>query len=599
MMINRIIKLFVVSKRSLGMAVLLTLSLVCLYSCDADSSRMMNQGGSSTYTKIKSKYGVHQTRTSVGGWPADDIQITVSTGNFWDRLRGSFQLPHQGNNPKVEAQIRWYIRHQAYLNRSVKRAAPYMYYIFEQVQKRNLPGELVLLPFIESAFNPFAYSGPGAAGLWQIMPHTGTGYGLKQNWWYDGRRDIHASTNAALDYLTYLQSFFDGDWLLAIAAYNTGEGNVQNAVRRNARMGYSTDFFSLGVAQETQAYVPQLLALATIISNPEEYPLKLPPVRDEPYLAEVNIGYQIDLNEAAQLAGISTEEIHRLNPAYIHKLTGPRSPCCLLLPIDHVETFKQNLAKLSVINHTSLQRYRVRRHETVESIAARFQISSYKLRRINHLKTNGLRLGRTIFVPVESPRITGKVTGNDTLNDAQETTGKSSLTVERNEKITTSEDRQESVAPESEVSASPVVVSKQLRKICHRVKRGETLQQIAMRYHVKPQDMQRWNHIGRRTRLKPGRVVVVMQRASSNEEVAVSTKQSTYHHRATHATIKQPTRKSKTPHIVRVSYKVRGGESLPHIARKCHVSVTDIRRWNHISRPNARPGQVLTIYMRS
>ena len=180
MRIHPIIKLFVGSKRQLGMAVLLTLSFICLSSCDADSSGVMGQGGSSTYKKIK--YGTHQAVASVDGWPTDDTQITVSTGNFWDRLRGSFQLPHQSNHPKVEAQIRWYIRHQAYLNRSVKRAAPYMYYIFEQVQKRHLPGELVLLPFIESAFNPFAYSGPGAAGLWQIMPHTGTGYGLKQNW---------------------------------------------------------------------------------------------------------------------------------------------------------------------------------------------------------------------------------------------------------------------------------------------------------------------------------------------------------------------------------------------------------------------------------
>lgn len=416
-----------------------SLCITFLCSCNPESPSVLHGSETTSYIKqVKSKYDPELKSMADDTWFEGTPEITVSTGNFWDRLRGSFQLDHQCNNPKVKAQINWFVHHQGYLNRSVKRASPYMYYIFEQIQKRNLPGEVLLLPFIESAFNPFAYSGPGAAGLWQFMPRTGSGFGLKQNWWYDGRRDIHASTNAALDYLTYLQSFFDGDWMLAFAAYNTGEGCVQQAVRRNARCGMNTDFFSLGLSQETQSYVPRLLALAAIISNPDDYPITLPAVRDEPYLAEVSIGCQIDLTEAAQLAGISIEEMHRLNPGYRQKLTGPRSSCKLLLPISHVETFKENIANLSVVQHTSMQRYKVKHGESLETIAKHFQISTYALRRINHLKTKHVKAGRTILVPVQSPLMTGKVKDETPINSDDKTEHPTEIeTIEKTEKADT------------------------------------------------------------------------------------------------------------------------------------------------------------------
>jgi membrane-bound lytic murein transglycosylase D len=489
-----------------------------LCSCDVDSPGVFHENAATSYTKkINTKYGLHSNAASADTWFEDPPQITVSTGNFWDRLRGSFQLNHQCDNPKVKSQINWFIHHQGYLNRSVKRASPYMYYIFEQVQKRNLPGELLLLPFIESAFNPFAYSGPGAAGLWQFMPRTGSGFGLKQNWWYDGRRDIHASTNAALDYLTYLQSFFDGDWMLAFAAYNTGEGCVQQAVRRNARCGMNTDFFSLGLSQETQSYVPRLLALAAIISNPDDYPITLPAVRDEPYLAEVSIGCQIDLTEAAQLAGISTEEMHRLNPAYRHTLTGPRSSCKLLLPISHVETFKKNIASLSVVKQTSMQRYKVKRGESLQSIAAHFQIPTYALRHINHLKTKNVRPGKTILVPVESPIITGNIKesaepANDTAQESKNKTTEASAQTEKSSKT-------ENTAL-SETSDEPTAqsVSKESpQKITHRVKRGETLKQIAMHYHVNTKELQKWNHLAKTSKLKPGKTLTIFHKTDFNE----------------------------------------------------------------------------------
>jgi membrane-bound lytic murein transglycosylase D len=274
---------------------------------------------------------------------ADDIDRYRNADNLWDVLRSQLGLPHYEDNPLVQQQINWFMNHQDFLYRSALRAAPYLYYISQQAKKRHLPAEIVLLPMMESAYNPFAYSTAGAAGIWQMMPETASGFGIKQNWWYDGRRDVIASTKAALNYLVYLGGFFDGNWLLALAAYDTGEGNILAAIRRNTRNGFSTDFWSLPVAQETRDYVPRLLALAIIIANPDRYPVPLPPVNNAPYLAQIDMGRQIDLKQIAYLAGLSFKEMKQLNPGYTHTATDPHGPFKIILPIENVEQFSENL----------------------------------------------------------------------------------------------------------------------------------------------------------------------------------------------------------------------------------------------------------------
>ncbi len=279
---------------------------------------------------------------------AKDINRYHNADNIWNMLRKHFTLPHYENNPLVQEKINWFMNHQDYLMRSMTRAAPYLYFILQQVKKRHLPAELVLLPIIESAYNPFALNASsGAAGMWQMMSATASGYGIRQNWYYDGRRDAVASTQAALNHLAYLKSFFEGNWLLAIAAYDTGEGNVLAAIRKNITNGENTDFWSLPVAQETRDYVPQLLALAIIISHPDEYPIQYPLVPNAPYLAQVDVGAQIDLKEAAALAGLSTKELKQLNSGYNRSTTDPNGPFKIFLPIENVEEFTTNLARSS------------------------------------------------------------------------------------------------------------------------------------------------------------------------------------------------------------------------------------------------------------
>ncbi len=303
---------------------------------------------------------------------AEDINRYNNADNLWDALRRDFSLPHYEDSPIVQDKIQWFLNHQDYLIHSMNRAAPYLYFIHQQVKKRHLPAELALLPIIESAYNPFAQNASsGAAGIWQMMPGTASGYGIRQNWWYDGRRDVVASTQAALNHLAYLQSFFEGNWLLAIAAYDTGEGNVLSAIRKNISNGQNTDFWSLPVALETQDYVPRLLALATIISHPDQYPIEFPPVHNAPYLAQVDIGAQIDLKEAAYLAGLSLKDLKRLNPGYSRSATDPNGPFKIILPIESVEQFTENLASSAFAERTSGTKYKSRPDDEITTLAKR------------------------------------------------------------------------------------------------------------------------------------------------------------------------------------------------------------------------------------
>lgn len=355
-----------------------------------------------------------------------------SQNNLWVDIRENFQLNHYANNPEVQAQIAWYMHNQEYLDRTARRAAPFMYYIYQDVKARNLPSELVLLPIIESAYNPFVSSSAGATGLWQIEPGTARSFGLRQDWWYDGRRDVTASTNAALDYLTYLQNFFGGNWLLAIAAYDTGEGNVESAIRRNVRDGRSTDYWSLPLASETEAYVPRLLALAVIISDPKDYPVKLPPISNTPYLGEVEISSQITLEQAAQLAGVSLNELKILNPGYRHTTLDPNQPYKLLLPIDRVNFFKNNLLNQSNTNSSAglWGRYKIQSGDTWRRIAKRFNTSVGLLQQINRIDSAKPPVGHILLIPENQNNeaaIATAVTQNGNATD--NTTGNTTNTI--------------------------------------------------------------------------------------------------------------------------------------------------------------------------
>jgi soluble lytic murein transglycosylase-like protein len=239
-----------------------------------------------------------------------------------------------------------YVKYPASLRKIARNATPYLYHIVEEVEKRGMPLEIALLPAIESLYQPIARSHKSAVGIWQFMSATGGEYGLVQNSWYDGRRDIIKSTTAALDYLQKLHQSFDDDWLLALAAYNTGPGNVRKAIKRNRRQGKSTDFWSLKLPRETREYVPKLLGLSDIIANYQFYGLELQAIANQPYFERVNVGRQIDLYLAARLAGLSLSAFKHLNPGYKRKETSPTGPHYIVLPVEKVQLFKQRLDRV-------------------------------------------------------------------------------------------------------------------------------------------------------------------------------------------------------------------------------------------------------------
>ena len=318
--------------------------------------------------------------------------------NLFARIRAGFELPDP-NKPIIAEEARWYANHPEFLQRVFGRADMYLYYIVKQLQARHMPLELALLPVIESAYQPFASSYARAAGMWQFTSGTGRLYGLKQDWWYDGRRDVIASTQAALTYLQQLHDQLGGHWLLAIAAYNCGILNVQRAIRYNQARGRPTDFWHLLLPRQTELYVPQLLGMARLVQDPAKYGLSFSPIPDEPYFTKVPTDGQINLEVAARLAGISSDEIYQLNPAFHRWATDPTGPFYLLLPVDAAPIFEQNLAALTPDERMGVEGYVVRSGDTVYSVARRFKTSTDLLRRLNTLPGGRLVVGEQIEVP--------------------------------------------------------------------------------------------------------------------------------------------------------------------------------------------------------
>jgi membrane-bound lytic murein transglycosylase D len=454
-------------------------------------------------------------------------------GDLWTELGKNFYLPNESDqNPAVAWQIQWFLHNPVYLQRMAKSAAPYLYYIYQQVKKRHLPAELTLLPMVESAYDPFATNyKSGAAGLWQMMPGTASGFGLRVNWWYDGRRDVIASTNAALNYFVFLGNFFNNDWLLAIAAYDSGEGTVQRSMERNAKLGRPTKFWFLSLPYETETYVPKLLALATIIKHPNRYPVNLPTLKNAPYLAQVNVGSQIDLARAAKMAGISLTQLTDLNPGFNRWATDPRGSHKLVLPIKNAAHFKHALKKLPIAARVSWHRIIIKRGDVLTKIAATYHTRVNLIRQINHLRNNNLRIGQVLLIPSKTSKTRRLILNSEKLFS--------------NHKIPA------------------------LHLTRHVVKKHETLLGIAKRYHVTPRQIRFWNGM-HNNRLQPGVSLTLWPPHKKNRPF--------YQHRTIYA-----------------HYRVKPGDSLWTIAHKYHVSLKLISQHNHLKHNLIKPHQVLLI----
>jgi len=325
------------------------------------------------------------------------VDLTNPPVDAWDRIRRGFAIPNL-NTELAQEWTDYYAAHPESVQRMAERAGKYLYFIVDEINRRGLPTELALLPFVESAYNPTALSRSQASGLWQFVPTTGQYFNLKQDWWRDERRDPIASTYAALDYLEKLFEM-QGDWYLALASYNWGEGSVQRAIAKNENANLPSDYLSLDMPEETRNYVPKLQAIKNIIANPRKYAVVLPPVENSPYFAMVRKNRDIDLEVAARLAEMPLEEFKALNPSFNRPLIRGEHQPTLLLPTDRVETFNANLLAYKG-DLSSWKVYKPRRGESYASIAKRFGVSEAELRRANDISSRRkVASGSTLLVP--------------------------------------------------------------------------------------------------------------------------------------------------------------------------------------------------------
>ncbi|MGD2117252.1 MAG: LysM peptidoglycan-binding domain-containing protein [Chromatiales bacterium] len=484
------------------------------------------------------KDSLQQTDETIAAAEAADPAITQA--NVWHRIRQGFQLS-KPDNRRVQREIDWYLKHPEYLERVQQRARPYLPYILAEVEKRQLPTELVLLPVVESAFQPFAYSPGRASGLWQFIPSTGRMYGLKQTWWYDGRRDVVAASNAALDYLTALSNKFDGDWELALAAYNAGAGNVNKAIRKNRRKQRPTDFWSLKLPRETTSYVPRLLAISKIIEQAPELGLQLQDIPYEPYFARVDTGGQIDLAKAAELAGISMDELYQLNPAFNRWATDPDGPHHLLVPIEVKASFETALASLDDADRLQWLRYKIKKGDSLSVIARRFRTTDEVLKSVNKLRSSRIRAGKHLLIPVSS---------------------------QPDEKYHLSQSQRLAAKQSKQRSGN---------RIEYTVQPGDNLWDIARSHGVSYKKLAAWNGMAPRDTLHPGQDLVLWVANSENQLAVLNPSQI------------NPNRETS------IRYTIRKGDSLSRIADKFNVKVSDLRKWNRLKGRYLQPGQTLKL----
>lgn len=455
---------------------------------------------------------------------------TDDDGDLLARIRAGYALPEL-NSPYTRKHESWYASRPDYVRRMMDRSRKYLYHIVEEVEKRGMPSEIALLPMVESAFNPQAYSRSHAAGIWQFIPSTGRNFGLKQNWWVDKRRDVLAATDAALNYLHKLHVMF-GSWELALAAYNAGEGTVMRAIERNRKQGLPTDYQNLDLPAETREYVPKLQAVKNIVTHPERYGLDIRPIANAPYFTTVRAPDQIDANLAARLAGISLEEFLALNPKYNRPVLTSTSQGShlILLPLGAERTFAENLANYDQ-PLVSWQTYQARRGERLDGIARKFGMSVSQLREVNDLPAKA---------SLDAPRQLLVQRGGESAHAA--------LTV--------------SAAPPAPVPQDSGEAQR------HVVASGDTLSSVARRYGTTTRALIAANQL-KSHRLQPGQVL-----------------------RLEHAA---PARLARANPPAKLHYVVRKGDTLSAIARKFDVAVNDLRRWNNLRGSQITPGDRLTI----
>lgn len=489
--------------------------------------------------------------------PLEVVEFIDRPSDLLERIRNGFTFDLEEDNARIRAQVNWYVKHPEYLNRVFTRSSRYLYHIVERLEQENLPIELALLPVVESAFNPFAYSHGRASGLWQFIPGTGKMYGLHQSWWFDGRRDVLLSTEAAIDYLSWLSGRFNGNWMHALASYNTGPGRVRKSIKRNKKLGKPTDFWSLKLPRETRAYVPKLIAMAKIVADPQRYNLTLTGIPNQPYFSVVDLDSQIDLAQAAELIKLDIEEIYQLNPGLNQWATPPSGPFRLLMPEPVAQKFEDAVKKLSPSQRLTWDSYIVKRGDVLSKVATRFHTTPKLIRQVNTLKNNTIYKGQELLIPVASK-------------------SKNFYNLSEQNRLTKIQTK--------------VQGKKGASRLFYTVKTGDTFWDISRAHKVSVKQIAKWNGMAPGDMLRPGKKLLIWSNTAGKRSSHTST-----------ATPQRPSlSQSYAPRdaLKRLSYRVRNGDSLWLIAKRFKVSVNDLRSWNNLRQGKyLQPGQKIMVYV--
>lgn len=483
------------------------------------------------------------------GWmnmPAQAFLAPDDQQNLWPVMSQKFDISQADiDKTDVREQIDWDLRNPKYIHRLTENAKPYLYYVYQETKKYHLPPEIALLPMIESGYVPDGRSRAGAVGLWQLMPGTANNFGVKMNYFYDGRQSITVSTKVALHFLSYLYQEFNHNWLLALAAYNAGPGTVIEAIRYNREHGRPTDFWALPLPRETENYVPKLLALATIIQHPHAYGMRLAPVPDKAVTSTVRINNEMKIKTIAKLAQTSVTTVEKLNPALKRSETPPHQSVTLVLPVTHKQTFEKQLQVHKEIkkeiaeNH--LARYKVKHGDSLSAIALKFKTTIHEIEKLNQLHNGMIRINQALLVP--------RMFAVAEQQDHGHTTQKHTT---HNEYYT--------------------------------VKRGDDLWGIAKRFGVSHQALLAMNHISPYTPLRVGEKLVVRQ-----QQHHIASKKP---HQAK-IIFSQKAKKNiaRSEHI----YIVKPGDNLHRLAAEFHTTTYHIMQHNHLRTANLSIGERLQL----
>lgn len=480
------------------------------------------------------------------GPPAPAIRPVVYN-DIWARIREGMSLAGHEQRPEVRAWTQFYAARTRHIEEAAQRASPFIWHIAEAVEQHDMPLEIALLPIVESGFDPRADSHSSAAGLWQFMPLTASRFGLERNWWYDGRRDVLSATSAALDYLGFLHRRFD-DWLLALAAYNAGEGRVGRALARAEAAGQPQDFWHLDLPAETDDYVPKLLALRRLLQTPGSFDLALPTIPDRPLTEAVQLDAQIDFAVAADMIDMPAQTLADINPGFRRWATHPDGPHRLLVPSERSWQFRTALARTDPARLVTRRRHRVQAGEVLGGIAARYGTTVALIRDANNLQGSVIRPGDDLRIPTRAQPRRG-----------------------------------------------------QAESVTYQVRGGDSLWQIARDYGMRVDDLRRLNGLSADAVLRPGqtlkmrdsRTTAVPDWALARAHAVAATSGSAP------GAAGPPETPAAKPNVPVIYYDVQQGDSLWSIARSFEVTIDKLRRWNRLDSNRLQPGQRLRIHAAS